>query len=179
MIFETKLPDLSEQGLASIIVLSQATTQTNLLPDTLITAVIVFLIWDFEPSVPILVAMTAAKDMKCASFSNLALFTLLALMNALVTFNAHLSLFDTLLYRYRLSFLFFTPSWAVYLSRIILCKRFSSDWLLFCHVMFLYQLSWKILNSWPRAFAFQVARKSIPFAYLWTHYLHWQRCYNL
>ena len=42
MIFETKLPDLSEQGLASIIVLSQATTQTNLLPDTLIMAVMCF-----------------------------------------------------------------------------------------------------------------------------------------
>ena len=38
----------------------------------------------------------AAKDMKCASFPNLALSTLLTLMNVLVTFNAHLSLSDTL-----------------------------------------------------------------------------------
>ena len=42
-----------------------------------------------------LVAMIAAKDMKCASFPNLALSTLLALMNVSVTFNAHLSLSDT------------------------------------------------------------------------------------
>ena len=40
--------------------------------------------------------MIAAKDMNCASFPNLALSTLLALMNVLVTFNAHLSLSDTL-----------------------------------------------------------------------------------
>ena len=51
----------------------------------------------FEPSVPFsLVAMIAAKDMKCAPFPNLVLSTLLALMNVLVTFNAHLSLSDTL-----------------------------------------------------------------------------------
>ena len=34
--------------------------------------------------------MIAAKYMKCVSFPNLALSTLLALMNVLVTFNAHL-----------------------------------------------------------------------------------------
>ena len=57
----------------------------------------------------------AAKDMKCVSFPNLALSTLLALMNVLVTFNAHLlclthSLIDSP------SFLYFTPFCSVYLS---------------------------------------------------------------
>ena len=52
--------------------------------------------------------MIAAKDIKCASFPNLALSTLLALMNVLVTFNAHLSLSDTLP-NDSPSFLFFTP----------------------------------------------------------------------
>ena len=52
--------------------------------------------------------MIAAKDMKCASFPNLALSTLLALMNVLVTFNAHLSLSGTLPIDSP-SFLFFTP----------------------------------------------------------------------
>ena len=55
-----------------------------------------------------LVAMIAAKDMKCASFASLALSTLLALMNVLVTFNAHLSLSDTLPTDSP-QFLFFTP----------------------------------------------------------------------
>ena len=82
--------------------------QTNLLPDTSTMAVIVFLIWKFEPSVPFLVAMIAAKDMKCASFPNLALSILLALMNVSVTFNAHLSLSDTFAI-VSPSFLFFTP----------------------------------------------------------------------
>ena len=50
----------------------------------------VFQIWIFEPSVPFLVAMIAAKNMKCVSFPNLALSTLLALMNVLLTFNAHI-----------------------------------------------------------------------------------------
>ena len=68
--------------------------QTNLLPDTSTMAVIVFQIWKFEPSAPFLVAMIA-KDMKCASFPNLALSTLLELMNVLVTFNAHLSVWHT------------------------------------------------------------------------------------
>jgi hypothetical protein len=34
----------------------------------------VFQIWKFEPSVPFLVATIAAKDTKCISFPNLALF---------------------------------------------------------------------------------------------------------
>ena len=46
--------------------------------------------------------------MKCASFPNLTLSTLLALMNVLVTFNAHLSLSDTFPIDSS-SFLFFTP----------------------------------------------------------------------
>ena len=54
-------------------------------------AVIAFLIWKCKPSVPFLVAMIAAKDMKCASFPDFGQFTLLALMNALATFNSHLS----------------------------------------------------------------------------------------
>ena len=95
-------------GLASTVALSQATLQTNLLPDTSTMAVIVFQIWKFEPCVPFLIAMIAAKDMKCASFPNLALSILLALMNVLVTFNAHLSLSDTLPIDSPL-FLFFTP----------------------------------------------------------------------
>ena len=77
-----------------------------------------------EPSVSFLVAMIAAKDMKCVSFPNLALSTLLALMNVLVTFNAHLlclthSLTDSP------SFLFFTPFCSVYLCLclvFILCN---------------------------------------------------------
>ena len=44
----------------------------------------------------------------CTSFPNLTLSTLLALMNVLVTFNAHLSLSDTLAIDSP-SFLFFTP----------------------------------------------------------------------
>ena len=75
----------------------------------------VFQMWKFEPSVPFLVAMIAAKDMKCVSFPNLALPTLLASMYVLVTINAHLlclthSLIDSP------SFLFFTPFCSVYLS---------------------------------------------------------------
>ena len=59
--------------------------------------------------------MIAAKDMNCVSLTKLALSTLLALMNVLVTFNAHLlclthSLVDSP------SFLFFTPFCSVYLS---------------------------------------------------------------
>ena len=103
-----KLEDVWGLGLASTVVLSQATMQTNLLPDTSTMAVIVFQIWKFETSVPFLVAMIAAKDMKCASFASLALSTLLALMNVLVTFNAHLSLSDTLPTDSP-QFLFFTP----------------------------------------------------------------------
>ena len=40
--------------------------------------------------VPFLVAMIAAKDIKCVSFPNLAMSTPLALMNVLVTINARL-----------------------------------------------------------------------------------------
>ena len=80
--------------MASTVALSQATMQTNLLPDTLKMAVIVFQIRKFEPSVPFLVAMIAAKDMKCVLFSNLALSTLLALMNVLVRFKAYFPLGD-------------------------------------------------------------------------------------
>ena len=52
--------------------------------------------------------MIAAKDMKCASFPNLVLSTLMALMNVLVTFNAQISLSDTFAL-VSPSFLFFTP----------------------------------------------------------------------
>ena len=76
----------------------------------------------FKPSALFLVAMTAAKDMKCATFPNLALSTLLALMNVLVTFNAHLSLSDTLPIDIP-SFLFFTTILScVSLPGIILCN---------------------------------------------------------
>ena len=110
-----KLEDVWELGVPSTVELSQAAMQTNLLPDTLTMAVIVFQIWKFEPSVPFLVAMIAAKDMKWVSFPNSALLTLLALMNVSVTFNAHLpcltlSLIDSP------SFLFFTPFCSAYLS---------------------------------------------------------------
>ena len=74
-----KLEGVCGLGLASTVALSQATIQTNLLP-----------------------------DMKCASFLNLALSTLLALTNVLVTFNAHLSLSDTIPIDTPL-FLFFIP----------------------------------------------------------------------
>ena len=57
---------------------------------------------------PISGSNDSAKDMKCASFPNLALSTLLALMNVLVTFNAHLSLSDKLPIDSP-SLLFFTP----------------------------------------------------------------------
>ena len=46
---------------------------TSLLPDILIVAITVYQIWNFQPSVPFLEARLAAKDMKCASFPNLAL----------------------------------------------------------------------------------------------------------
>ena len=67
--------------------------------------------------------MIAAKDMKCVSFPNLALSTLLALMNALVTFNAHLLCLTHSLTDSSFSFLFFTLFCSVYLSLpgIILC----------------------------------------------------------
>ena len=70
----------------------------------------------------ILVAIIAAKDMKCASFPNLALSTLLALMNVSVTFNAHLSLSDTFAF-VSPSFLFFTPIFCnmIYISLFTLC----------------------------------------------------------
>ena len=105
---ETGMEDVWGLGLASTVAMSQATMQTNLLLDTSTMAVIVFLIWKFEPFAPFLVAMIAAKDMKRSSFPNLALSTLLALMNMLVTFNAHLFLSDTLPIDSP-SFLFFTP----------------------------------------------------------------------
>ena len=63
---------------------------------------------DMKIRVPLLVAIIVTKDVKCASFPNLALSTLLALMNVLVTFNAHPSLSDTLPIDSP-SFLFFTP----------------------------------------------------------------------
>ena len=53
--------------------LSLAMMLTNLLPNILIVTMTVSRIRKFEPSVPFLVAMTAAKDTKCASFPNLAL----------------------------------------------------------------------------------------------------------
>ena len=51
--------------------------QTNCwLPDILTMAVIVFQIWKFELSVPLLAAMLATKDTKCASFGNDTVFPL-------------------------------------------------------------------------------------------------------
>jgi hypothetical protein len=60
---------------------------TSLLADILVLAITVFQIWKFESSVPFLEATITANDMKCASYPNLALFTLLALMNAFLMFN--------------------------------------------------------------------------------------------
>ena len=60
---ETGMEDVWGLGLASTVAMSQATMQTNLLLDTstMTMAVIVFVIWKFEPSVPFLVAMIAAR----------------------------------------------------------------------------------------------------------------------
>ena len=100
----------------------QATMPTNLLPDALTMTVIVFLISMKIRVLVFLVAMIAANDIKCASFPNLALFNLLVLTNALITFNAYLSLSDI---QTSIVFQFFTPFSPVYLfcsSRIILCN---------------------------------------------------------
>ena len=76
-----KLEDLVwGQGLVSIGVQSMAMMLTSLLPDILILAITVFQVWKFEPSVPILEATIAAKDIKCTSFPVLALSTPMALM---------------------------------------------------------------------------------------------------
>ena len=81
-----------------------------------------------KPRVFLLLAMIAAKDMKCVSFSSLALSTLLALMNVLVTFNAHLlcltrSLIDSP------SFLFFTP--------ILFCVFVSLPGIILCNTIYI------------------------------------------
>ena len=198
-----KLEDVWGLGLASTVALSQATMQTNLLPDTSTMAVIVFQISKFEPSVPFLVAMIAAKGMKCASFSNLAVSTLLALMNVLVTFNAHLSLSDTLPIDSP-SFLFFTPFCPVshclvlyYAIRFtFLCLHFvlmKSIWLAFIlsrDIFVLTRIKTRVVFPDPPLLtpdegpsletsifplSFQVVREPLPFAYHWIHYLHWQR----
>ena len=66
--------------------------------------------------------MIAAKDMKCASFPNLALSTLLALMNVLVTFNAQLSLSDTLAIDGPSFLFFYLILYCVSLPGIIFCN---------------------------------------------------------
>ena len=125
-------------------------------------AVIVFLIWKFEPSVPFLVAMIAAKDMKCASFPNLVLSTFMALMNVLVTFNAHLSLSDTFAI-VSPSFLFFTPFCPVPHRLVLyfaiwftfLCFYFvlmKSIWLAFIlsrDVFVLTRIKTRVVFPWP------------------------------
>ena len=108
--------------------------------------------------------MIAAKDMKCASFPNLALSTLLALMNVLVTFNAHLSLSDTLVFDSP-SFLFFYPILAcVSLPGIIFCNTIYISLFTLCfdeiHLIGFYFVTWCFcINSYKntrgrrRAFA--------------------------
>ena len=157
-----KQEDIWGLVLASTVALSQATMQTNLFPDTSTMAVIVFQIWQFEPSVPFLVAMIAAKDMKCASFPNLALFTLLVLMNVLATFNAHLLCLTHFLIDSP-SFLFFTHfvlcicllvwyyimQYGLHFFVYTLFWGSPSDWLLFCHVFFCIN-SYKNTRFFPR-----------------------------
>ena len=161
-----KLEDVWGLGLASTVALSQATMQTNLLPDTSTMAVIVFQIWKFEPSVPFLVGTIAAKDMKCTSFPNLAVSTLLALMNVLVTFNAHLSLSNTLPFHGPL-FLFFTPFRPVSHCLVLyyaiwftfLCLHFvlmKSIWLAFILSRDVFVLTRITTNSRRRVFAWNV-----------------------
>jgi hypothetical protein len=58
---------------------------TNLLTGILILAFTVFQISKFEPSVPFLEATIDTKDMKCASFPNLALSTPMVLMHVILT----------------------------------------------------------------------------------------------
>ena len=81
------LEDVWGQGLVSIAVLSKAAMLINLLPDISILAITVFQISKFEPSVSFLVATIAVKFMKCVSFPNLVLSTLMVLMNVLPTFS--------------------------------------------------------------------------------------------
>ena len=64
---------------------SLAMMLTNLLPDILILAFTVFQISNFESSVPFLEATIDTKDMKCASFPNLPLSTLMVLMHVILT----------------------------------------------------------------------------------------------
>ena len=117
-------------------------------------AVIVFLIWKFEPSVPFLVVMIATKDMKCASFPNLTLSTLLALMNVSVTFNAHLSLSDTFAF-VSPSFLYFAI-WFTYLClHFVLMKSIWLAFILSRDVFVLTRIKTRVVFPWPplRAFA--------------------------
>ena len=137
--------------------------------------------------------MIAAKDMKCTSFPNLALSTLLALMNVLVTFNAHLSLSDTLAIDSP-SFLFFYPILAcVSLPGIIFCNTIYISLFTLCfdeiHLIGFYFVTWcfcinlyKNMRGFPRPqlltpdegpsleasifpLSFQVVREPLPFAY--------------
>ena len=141
-----------------------------------------------------------AKDMKCASFPNLVLSTLLALMNVLVTFNAHLSLSDTFAI-VSPSFLFFTPFCPVPHCLVLyfaiwftfLCLHFvlmKSIWLAFIlsrDVFVLTRIKTRVVFPRPPlltpdegpsletsifALSFQVVREPLPFAYHWIHYLH-------
>ena len=137
--------------------------------------------------------MIAAKDMKCTSFPNLVLSTFLVLMNVLVTFNAHLSLSDTLPIDSP-SFLFFTPFCPVshclvlyYAIRFtFLCLHFvlmKSIWLasILSHDVFVFthiktcvvfpnpplltpdEGPWLETSIFP--LSFQVVREPLPFVY--------------
>ena len=145
--------------------------------------------------------MIAAKDMKCASFPNLALSTLLALMNVLVTFNARLSLSDTLPIDSP-SFQFFTPfclrliawyymqydlhffvytlfwwnpsDWLLFLSRDVFVSTRIKTRVVFPDPPLLNPDEGPSLETSIFPLSFQVVREPLPFAYHWIHYLHWQ-----
>ena len=142
------MEDVWGLGLASTVALSQAMMQTNLLPDTSTKAVIVFQIWKFEPSVPLLVAIIVTKDVKCTSphFQIWHCPPSWHLMNVLVTFNAHLSLSDTLPIDSP-SFLFFYPILSgVSLPGIILCNTIYISLFTLCfdqiHLIGFYFVTW-------------------------------------
>ena len=128
-----------------------------------------FQIWKFEPSVPFLVATLAAKDMKCASFPNLALSTPMALTNIFPMFNSSClrlskadidSTFNSYLIPY-LFHIFCCLLCFLYNCINIFCNEFTffytsfwlnpSDWFISCHVIASIFLVYS--NSRRRAFA--------------------------
>ena len=85
--------------------------------------------------------------MKCGSFPNLGLSILLALMNVLVTFNAHLSLSDTLPIDVDSpSFVFYPILSCVSLPGIILCNTIYISLFTLCfdeiHLIVFYFVTW-------------------------------------